>query len=122
MKKLIPIMGLLAVAALAAYAETANVAGAWDITVNTPRGEMTNPMTIAQDGEKITVTMTSPRGESTGQGTVKGNEIEWSVTRTTPRGEFTVVYKGTVAGDTMSGQAQMGDFGTSDWKAVKKAS
>jgi hypothetical protein len=120
MKKSMVFATLLAFAALPALAQTADVAGTWDITVNSPRGEMTNPMTIVQDGEKITVTMTNPRGEATGQGTVKGNDIEWSVVRTTPRGEFTVVYKGTVNGNTMSGQAQMGDFGSMDWKAVKK--
>ncbi|OGD26013.1 MAG: hypothetical protein A2Y56_11005 [Candidatus Aminicenantes bacterium RBG_13_63_10] len=122
MKKMTALLSLLALAGLLAYAQTANVAGSWDITVTSPRGERTNTMTIVQDGEKITVTMTSQRGESTGEGTVKGNVIEWSVTRSTPRGEFTVVYKGTVEGGTMSGQAQMGDFGSMDWKAVKKAS
>lgn len=120
MKKTIAILSFLPLACLAYAAQTATVAGSWEITVNSPRGEMTNPMTIAQDGEKITVTMTTQRGESTGQGTVKGNAIEWSVVRTTPRGEFTVVYKGTVEGNTMSGQAQMGDFGSMEWKAVKK--
>ncbi len=120
MKRTFALLSFLTFGFLLASAQTANVAGTWDITVNSPRGEMTNPMTITQDGEKITVTMTSPRGESTGTGTVKGNEIEWSVTRTTPRGEFTVVYKGKVEGNTMSGQAQMGDFGSMDWKAVKK--
>lgn len=120
MKKTTIFAAFLALAVLPVLAQTANVAGTWDITVNSPRGEMTNPMTIAQDGEKITVTMTTPRGESTGQGTVKGNEIEWTVVRSTPRGEFTVVYKGTVDGNTMSGQAQMGDFGSMEWKAVKK--
>lgn len=122
MKKLFSITSLIALAGLLAYAATANVAGAWDITINSPRGERTNPMTIVQDGEKITVTMTSPRGDSTGQGTVKDNAIEWSITRSTPRGDMTITYKGTVDGNSMSGTAEMGDFGSMDWKAVKKTS
>jgi len=122
MKNTIALLSFLALVSLPALAQTADVSGTWDITVNSSRGERTNPMTIVQDGEKITVTITSQRGESTGEGTIKGNAIEWSITRTTPRGEFTMVYKGTVEGDTMSGEAQMGDFGSMEWKAVKKAS
>lgn len=100
----------------------ADVTGDWEITVNSPRrGERTSTMNIEQEGEKITVTMEGMRGgEMKGEGTVKGNEIEWTVTRDTPRGEFTMTYKGKVEGDTMSGEAQMGDFGTMEWTAKKK--
>jgi hypothetical protein len=85
---------------------------------------MTSPAKFVQEGEKLTVTMTGPRGdESTGEGTVKGNEIEWTITRSTPRGEMTITYKGTIEDEnTMSGQAQMGDFGAMDWKAKRKVS
>jgi hypothetical protein len=50
----------------------------------------------------------------------KGSEIEWTITRSTPRGEFTMTYTGKIEGDTMSGEVQMGDFGSSEWKAKKK--
>lgn len=99
--------------------EQVNVSGDWTLTFTTPRGEMTQDMTIVQEGESIKVTLTSPRGEATGEGTIKGNEIEWKVTRTTPRGEMTSTYKGTVEGDNMSGQVQMGDF-SAEWKATRK--
>ncbi|MBN2199493.1 MAG: hypothetical protein JW747_06535 [Candidatus Aminicenantes bacterium] len=122
MKKTTVLLSFLALACLPALAQTADVSGTWDITVNSPRGETTNPMTIVQDGEKITVTITGRRGEFVGQGTVKGKDIEWSVTRTTPRGEFTMVYTGTVEGDSMSGQARIGESRTMEWKAVKKTS
>jgi hypothetical protein len=106
--------------AMLAQAQEANVSGEWDFTIQTPQGERTQTAKFVQEGEKITVTMVSPRGESTGEGTVKGNAIEWTITRTTPRGDMTITYKGTVEGTTMSGTAQMGDFGTMDWKATKK--
>ncbi len=112
---------LFASFALLAQAQEVNVSGEWDFTMQTPRGEMTQTAKFVQEGEKITVTMVSPRGESTGQGTIKGNAIEWSITRTTPQGnEMTITYKGTVEGTTMSGTAEMGSFGTMEWKATKK--
>jgi len=107
--------------AISLSAQDVNVTGDWEISMETPRGPMTQEMHFEQDGEKLTVTMTTRRGdEITGEGTVKGNEIEWSIIRSTPRGEFTMNYKGTVEGDTMSGEVQMGDRGSMEWTAKKK--
>jgi hypothetical protein len=102
------------------FAQT-DVSGEWDLTMNTPRGEMTQTAKFVQEGETITVTMISQRGEATGTGTIKGADIEWTITRDTPRGQFTITYKGKVEGNTMTGEAQMGDFGNAEWKATKKA-
>jgi hypothetical protein len=91
------------------------------MTVQSPRGERTHNIHFEQDGEKLTVTMEGRGGEEiTGEGTIKENKIEWSITRSTPRGEFTITYTGTVEGDTMSGEAQMGDFGSMEWTAKRK--
>jgi hypothetical protein len=113
---------MLAPLALCFAQENVNVSGEWDLTVTTPRGEMTSTAKFVQEGETITVTVTGRRGESTGTGTIKGADIEWTITRDTPRGQFTITYKGKVDGNTMKGEAQMGDFGSSEWKATKKAS
>jgi hypothetical protein len=112
---------LLAPLTLCLAQESVNVSGEWEFTMTTPRGEMTSTGKFVQDGEKLTVTMVTQRGESTGTGTIKGADIEWTITRETPRGQFTITYKGKVEGNTMKGEAQMGDFGTAEWKATKKA-
>lgn len=112
---------VLAPLALCLAQDKTDVSGEWDFTMTTPRGEMTSTATFVQAGEKITVTMVSQRGESKGEGTLKGADIEWTVTRDTPRGQFTITYQGKVEGASMSGQAQMGDRGTMEWKAAKKA-
>ena len=123
MKKSLILIMVAAMAGLwlAAAQAQVNVSGDWTFTMTTPRGERTNDVTFAQDGEKLTVTMKSERGDAAGEGTVKGEDIEWTVTRQTPRGEMTVNYKGKIAdGNTMEGEAQMGDFGTMQWKATRK--
>jgi hypothetical protein len=116
----IALAALLLLAPLTLCFAQENVSGEWDFTMTTPRGEMTSTAKFVQEGEKLTVTMISPRGESTGTGTIKGADIEWTVTRETPRGQITITYKGKVEGNTMKGEAQMGDFGTAEWKATKK--
>jgi len=102
-------------------AQDANVAGDWEMTSQSPRGEMTRALHFDQDGQKIKVTMEGFRGdEITGEGTIQGNKIEWTMTMSTPGGEFSLTYKGTVEGDAMSGTVEMGDRGTRDWTAKKK--
>jgi hypothetical protein len=115
-------VAVLFVAGLSLLALAADVSGKWEITVQSPRGDdMTSEMSIEQDGETIKVTMEGFQGnEMTGEGTVKDNKIEWTVTISTQRGEFSITYSGTVEEDTMSGEAQMGDFGSMEWKAKKK--
>ena len=87
----------------------------------TPRGEITTNINFVQECDKITVTVTRRNGgEYTGEGTIKGNAIEWTITRNTPSGEITITYTGIVEGDTMSGEATVGDSGTREWTANKK--
>lgn len=112
---------LLAPLTLCLAQDKVDVSGEWDFTMTTPRGEMNSTVKFVQDGEKLAVTMTSQRGEFKGEGTIKGTDIEWSITRDTPRGQFTTAYKGKVDGNTMKGTAQMGDRGSMEWKATKKA-
>lgn len=102
-------------------AQDVNVTGDWEMTSQSPRGEMTRTLNFDQDGEKIKVTMEGFRGdEITGEGTIQGNKIEWTMTMSTQRGDFTMTYKGTVEGDTMSGTIEMGDRGSREWTAKKK--
>jgi hypothetical protein len=124
MKKMCSLLSVLSLVLIPVLltAQDVNVTGDWEMTTQSPRGgERTSTVHFEQDGEKITVTMQGRQGEEiTAEGTVKGNKIEWSMTRSTPRGDFTITYTGTVEGDTMSGEAQMGDFGSMEWTAKKK--
>ena len=111
---------ILILLAMSLSAHEVNVTGDWEMTITSPRGERTQDINFKQEGEKLTVTMQGRGGEVTGEGTVKGHEIEWTITRSTPRGEFTMTFTGKIEGDTMSGEVQIGDFGSSEWKAKKK--
>jgi len=102
-------------------AQEVNVTGDWEMTMTTPRGERTQEIHFEQEGEKLTATWTGFREEEiTAEGTIKGNEIEWSFTRSGRMGEMTITYTGKIEGDTMSGEVQMGDFGTFEWTAKRK--
>ena len=114
------LVGVSALALMGALAP-ADVSGTWELVIETPRGEMTSTVGFVQDEDTLKVSMTGPRGrETAGEGWIRGDEIQWTIVRATPRGERTVVYKGTVQGGTMSGQAEIGDGASVPWKAVKR--
>lgn len=81
----------------------ANVAGSWQISVENPRGTMTQTLTIQQDGGAIKGAIKGPRGEAPLEGAVAGNKINFTVKRETPNGTFILEYAGTVDGDSMAG-------------------
>ncbi|MCR4408976.1 MAG: hypothetical protein QHH43_01360 [Candidatus Saccharicenans sp.] len=122
MKKACLLFLIVAVSGLLAVAAQVNVTGDWSFTITTPRGERTSDIKFVQEGEKLTVTMQGMRGgEITGEGTVKGDAIEWSITREGPQGSFTMTYKGKIQdANTITGEVEMGNFGTATWKAVRK--
>lgn len=118
---ILPALVLAIAASLALAAQAVNVSGEWEMKMTTPRGERISPLKFEQNGEKLIVTTTNRAGEEIkGEGTLKGSDIQWSIVRSTPQGEFTVTYTGKVEGDTMKGQAAMGDMGTMDWTAARK--
>jgi len=123
LKLVVVLAGLAFTAALAAQQapKPADISGVWTMTLQTPQGEMTSDTTIVQTDDVIKVTMPSPMGdEMKGEGKVKENTAEWTLTISTPNGEFALVFKAKIEGDKMSGEIQMGDFGTSTFTAVKK--
>jgi hypothetical protein len=121
MKKVSILFLILTISGLSVLASPVNVTGEWTFTITTPRGERTSDVSFVQEGEKLKVTMQGPRGEVTGEGTVKGSDIEWSVTRDTPQGQFTITYKGKIQDENnITGEVEMGNFGTATWKATRK--
>ncbi len=114
-------LALGACAGVALGATAVDINGVWEMTIQTPQGEMTADATFVQDKDAIKFTMPGPQGmEMKGEGTVKDKDVEWTVTVSGGMGEFVLVFKGKVDGETMSGEVQMGDFGTAPWTAKKK--
>lgn len=130
--------GLL-IAAGVVLAAAIDVTGDWEMTSQSPMGEMTMPVHFVQKGEAVEVTMKMPgppddqggQGqegpgprEMKGTGTIKGNAIEWTFTMKSPDGdERSMTHKGTIIdADNMKGTLSMGEMGDIEWtaKRVKK--
>lgn len=94
-----------------ASAQTADLAGAWNLTVTTDTG-VTNPsLTLEQDGETLTGHYSSEAlGEEDVTGTITGSEFTISFTADLQGQMISVVYSGTIDEDgEMSGTINIGD-------------
>lgn len=119
------IVAVLALGALSAQtvapAKPVDIGGVWEMTMQTPQGDMTADATFVQENDKFKFNMPGPQGmELAGEGTIKGQELEWAVLLSGGMGEMTLTYKAKVEGDTMTGEVQAGDFGAFPFTAKKK--
>ncbi|WP_129648151.1 hypothetical protein [Peristeroidobacter agariperforans] len=104
-------IALLAVACLpgAASAADVNVAGRWEITVDTQMGSGTPHFDLKQNGAAITGTYQGQFGEAPVSGVLKGKELRLSFKVSGQGMDYEIVYTGTVEGNSIQGKVSMGD-------------
>ncbi len=107
---------LLATTAIAA---DANVAGEWDLTVESQMGTGTPHFSLKQDGSKLSGTYKGQLGEAPVTGTVQGNEIAINFQVNAQGMDMDVTYSGTVDGATMKGTVKLGDLGEATFTGKK---
>lgn len=115
-------IGLLAVLLFVpglASAQT-NVAGNWDVTINSPQGSNTSQVVFKQDGDKVSGVLKGRGGELPFEGgTLTGNDLKFSFTINTQGMALPITLTGKVEGETMSGKADFGGFAEGDWTAKR---
>ena len=89
-----------------------SVDGSWNLTMETPMGERKATLDVTSAGGALSGKQ-SAEGDSAEifDGTVSGDNVAWKVSITSPM-PMTLEYTATVAGDEMSGQMQIGVFGS----------
>jgi hypothetical protein len=86
--------------------------GDWNLVIGTPMGDRGTILKLKSAGGVLTGTQADENSTSEiFDGTVSGNDVAWKVTLTTPIA-ITLEFKGTIVGDAMTGQANLGAFGT----------
>lgn len=133
--------GIIAALAVTAFvagpaAAQVNITGKWEMKFETPRGEVTQVLTLQQDGNTFTGTaqMTPPAGARPGgggggmgggppsfdieDGAIDGDTVTFSIVRSFGERSFTAEYTGTVDGDTITGTMKT-MRGESPWSAVR---
>ena len=99
-----------------------NVSGKWAMTLEMSMGTGTPALDLKQDGEKIAGTYTGRYGTFPLEGQLKGQTIEFWFTMTAEGQSVSMSFTGDVAADgqTMKGQASLGELGDATWSAKKE--
>jgi hypothetical protein len=116
MKRLL--LAVIAAAMLSAglFATDINVGGNWEMTMDSPHGKMTGPLTLQQDGTKLTGAFeTEHTGKLPLNGKVDGGKILFSIEA--PGGQMTIDFEGTKQGDKLTGTTKPLN---GEWSAVHK--
>ncbi len=103
----------------AAPASAGDLTGTWSGEVETSAGSGTPTLMLKQEGEKLTGTYKGQLGEFPLTGTLKGDAFEISF-KVSGQIDGTVVYKGTVSGNTMKGTVDLAGAANGTFKATKK--
>ena len=129
-KFLVLVAALLVIGGLAVQAgelqkeakATPNVAGKWAMTLEMSMGTGTPVLDLKQDGEKISGTYTGRYGTFDLEGKIKEQAIEFWFTMNAEGQSVSMSFTGEVAADgqTMKGQATLGDLGDATWSAKKE--
>ena len=101
-------------------AESASIAGTWQIESQGQNGTMTQTLTLQQDGNSLKGTLSGRRGDSPVEGSINGNEVHFTVKRQGRDGGTMVIeYTATVDGNSMKGKVHSERFGDRDFKAKR---
>ena len=101
------------------FAQT-DITGDWDVTVNSPQGSNTTPVTFKQEAGKVSGMFKSPQGTLPFEGgTMTGNDLKFTFTINVQGMELPITLTGKVEGEMMTGKADFGGFAEGDWSAKR---
>ena len=94
--------------------------GSYNIDMTTPMGNQSAKLTLKTDGTSLSGSVSGAQGEqSFDGGTVSGDDATWTIQISGPMGEMKIDFKATVSGDGISGTAQLGSYGSADFKGTR---
>lgn len=103
------------------FAQT-NITGDWDVTVVSPQGTNTTPVTFKQEGDKVSGLFKSPQGTLPFEGgKLTGDDLTFTFTITTQGMQLPITLTGKVVGDAITGKADFGGFAEGEWNAKRSA-
>ena len=93
--------------------------GTWNVTLNSPMGAQQATLTLATDGSTLTGSMAGPQGSiDLTNGTVDGDKLAWNAELEQPM-KLTMEFTATVDGDSISGEAKLGSFGSAGFTGAR---
>ena len=112
-------LGIVAAAVVVSVTAQSNVAGDWNMKIDSDQGSLSATMTFKQDGEKVTGSMPTDQITFEFEGTISDNKLEL-VAEIDAGGAFLeVILEATVDGDEITGTLDFGGYGSGDITATR---
>ena len=106
-----------------ASSDFSTVLGAWEMTLETPRGSMTQTLTFVAEGDELTGSAMAPNGTIQLQNvSFEDGRVTFEVTRSFRNREITQSYSATIEGDQMTGTVSGPRGGPREFTAVRPTS
>jgi hypothetical protein len=113
------LLALTLLTAAPVFAQT-NVTGDWDVTVVSPQGTNTTPVSFTQEGDKVSGIFKSPQGQLPFDGgKMTGSDLTFTFTVTMQGMQLPITLTGKVDGASMTGTADFGGFAQGEWSAKR---
>ena len=113
------LLALTLLTASPVFAQT-NVTGDWDVTVVSPQGTNTTPVSFTQEGDKVSGIFKSPQGQLPFDGgKMTGSDLTFTFTITMQGMQLPITLTGKVDGASMAGTADFGGFAQGEWSAKR---
>lgn len=100
-------------------AQSADIAGDWDIDIVSPNGPNKARLTLKKDGENLAGTITGRRGSYPVDVTLKDDEIKLVFTVKYEGSDMRIMLTGVRKGDTLEGKADFGGQADGTWTAAR---
>ena len=115
---------LISVPATGASAQTSSdfsaILGAWEMTLETPRGSITQTLTFAAEDDQLEGTLTAPNGSTELQEVAfQDGTLTFRVTRSMRNRQITQSFTATIDGDQMTGTISGGRGGAREFTALR---
>ena len=93
--------------------------GTWNVTLNSPMGAQQATLDLKTAGSTLTGSMGGPQGSlDLTDGQVDGDNLTWKAELEQPM-KMTMEFTATVAGDSISGEAKLGSFGSASFNGTR---
>jgi hypothetical protein len=93
--------------------------GTWNLTLQTPMGVRTSTLTLSTAGGTLTGSQEAEGStQDISEASVNGNDVSWKVSITNPM-PLTLTFNGTVDGNSLTGNADTGMFGSFPFEGTR---
>ena len=94
-----------------------DVLGDWLVELRYTLGNAQHALSLDQNGERLTGKYRSQYAESSVEGAVSGCRVSFRTVLGHEANRTVYAFEGTVAGDSMAGQVDLGEYGQARWTA-----